>query len=94
VVEERTRRVPTASLNKMLKDAVANHPPPSKPGRWLKFFYVTQADVSPPTFIFFVNDPKQVHFSYRRYLENILREQFGFAGTPVRLSFRGRDENA
>jgi len=94
VVEERTRRVPTASLNKMLKDAVANHPPPSRPGKWLKFFYVTQADVSPPTFIFFVNDPKQVHFSYRRYLENILREQFGFAGTPIRLSFRGRDENA
>ena len=93
VVEERSRRIPTAALNKMLKDAVANHPPPSRPGKWLKFFYVTQADVAPPTFIFFVNDPKQVHFSYRRYLENMLREQFSFTGTPIRLSFRGRDEN-
>ena len=92
VVEERTKRVPTAALNKLLKDAVANHPPPSKPGKWLKFYYATQADVSPPTFIFFVNDPQQVHFSYKRYLENLLREEFGFVGNPLRLSFRGRDE--
>jgi GTP-binding protein len=92
VVAERKRRVPTAALNKMLKDAVAAHPPPSKPGKWLKFFYATQADVSPPTFIFFTNDPAQLHFSYRRYLENQLRETFGFTGTAIRLSFRGRDE--
>ena len=57
VVAERHKRVPTSALNKMLKDAVAAHPPPSKPGKWLKFFYATQADVSPPTFIVFVNDP-------------------------------------
>ncbi|MCC6790491.1 MAG: ribosome biogenesis GTPase Der [Thermomicrobiales bacterium] len=92
VVEERSKRVPTAALNKLLRDAVANHPPPSKPGKWVKFYYVTQADVSPPTFIFFVNDPSQIHFSYRRYLENLLREQFGFTGNPMRLSFRGREE--
>jgi GTP-binding protein len=92
VVDERSKRVPTAALNKLLRDAVANHPPPSKPGKWVKFYYVTQADVSPPTFIFFVNDPAQIHFSYRRYLENLLREQFGFTGTPMRLSFRGREE--
>jgi len=92
VVEERTKRVPTAALNKLLKDAIANHPPPSKPGKWLKFYYATQADVSPPTFIFFVNDPQLVHFSYKRYLENLLREEFGFVGNPLRLSFRGRDE--
>jgi GTP-binding protein len=92
VVDERSKRVPTAALNKLLRDAVANHPPPSKPGKWVKFYYVTQADVSPPTCIFFVNDPAQIHFSYRRYLENLLREQFGFTGTPMRLSFRGREE--
>jgi len=94
VVAERRKRVPTAALNKMLKEAVAAHPPPSKPGKWLKFLYVTQADVSPPTFVIFTNDPEQVHFSYRRYLENRLRETFGFAGTAVRLSFRGRDEGS
>ena len=93
VVAERQRRVPTAALNKMLKDAVAAHPPPSKPGKWLKFFYATQADVAPPTFIFFTNDPAQIHFSYRRYLENRLRETFGFTGTAIRMSFRGREES-
>jgi GTP-binding protein len=92
VVAERHRRVPTAALNKMLKEAVAAHPPPSKPGKWIKFFYATQADVSPPTFIIFTNDPAQIHFSYRRYLENKLREMFGFSGTAIRMSFRGRDE--
>jgi len=92
VVAERRKRVPTAALNKMLKQAVADHPPSSRPGKWLKFLYATQADVSPPTFIIFTNDPEQVHFSYRRYLENRLRETFGFAGTALRLSFRGRDE--
>ncbi|MBL8129371.1 MAG: ribosome biogenesis GTPase Der [Thermomicrobiales bacterium] len=92
VVSERHKRVPTAALNKMLKEAVAAHPPPSKPGKWLKFYYATQADVSPPTFIIFVNDPTQIHFTYRRFLENQLRDAFGFTGTAIRLSFRGRDE--
>lgn len=94
VVDERVRRVPTAALNKVLKDAVAKHPPPSKPNKWLKFYYMTQADVSPPTFIFFVNDPTLVHFSYKRYLENQLRETFGYAGNPIRMSFRGREEGS
>ena len=94
VVDERVRRVPTAALNKMLKDAVAKHPPPSKPNKWLKFYYMTQADVSPPTFIFFVNDPTLVHFSYKRYLENQLRESFGYSGNPIRMSFRGREEGS
>jgi GTP-binding protein len=92
VVAERHRRVPTAALNKMLKDAIAAHPPPSKPGKWLKFLYATQADVSPPTFIIFMNQPEQIHFSYRRYLENKLRETFGFSGTAIRMSFRAREE--
>jgi GTP-binding protein len=92
VVEERVRRVPTAKLNQVLKDAVAKHPPPSRPGKWMKFYYVTQADVSPPTFVFFCNDPAGLHFSYRRYLENEFRAVFGFEGTPIRMSFRARDE--
>ena len=92
VVAERQKRIPTAALNKLLREAVASHPPASKPGKWLKFYYATQADVAPPTFVFFCNDPKQVHFSYRRYLENRLRDTFGFMGTPLRLSFRGREE--
>lgn len=92
VVEERERRVPTAKLNQVMKDAVQKHPPPSKPGRWVKFYYATQVDVSPPTFIFFTNDPLQIHFSYRRYLENEFRKEFGFEGTPIRMSFRARDE--
>lgn len=92
VINERNRRVSTASLNKMLRDAVAKHQPPSKPGKWLKFYYATQADTSPPTFIFFCNDPTMIHFGYRRYIENELREHFGFEGTPLRISFRGRHE--
>ncbi|MGN6030429.1 MAG: ribosome biogenesis GTPase Der [Thermomicrobiales bacterium] len=92
IIEEREKRVSTASLNKMLQEAVAKHQPPSRPGKWLKFYYATQADVAPPTFIIFCNDPKQIHFGYRRYLENELREQFGFTGTPIRISFRGRHE--
>jgi GTPase len=92
VVDERERRIPTAQINKMLREAVAGHPPPSRPGKWMKFYYGTQVDVAPPTFVFFCNDPKAIHFSYRRYLENQLRASFGFLGTPVRMSFRGRDE--
>lgn len=93
VLKERERRVSTSSLNRVLKDAVARHQPPSRPGKWVKFFYATQADTAPPTFIFFCNDPKQIHFSYRRYLENQIREEFGFNGTPLRLSFRSRRED-
>jgi GTP-binding protein len=92
VIEERQRRVSTAALNRLLKDAVAKHAPPSRPGKWIKFYYATQADVAPPTFIIFCNDPKQIHFGYRRYLENALREEFGFQGTPLRISFRSRRE--
>ncbi|MGH2534000.1 MAG: ribosome biogenesis GTPase Der [Thermomicrobiales bacterium] len=92
VVDERQKRVPTAGLNRLIREAVAKHPPPSKPGKWIKFFYATQADVSPPTFVIFCNDPQQLHFSYRRYLENELREIYGFVGNPIRMSFRGRKE--
>jgi GTP-binding protein len=92
VVSERQKRISTSTLNKVLRDAVANHPPPSKPGKWIKFYYATQVDVAPPTFVFFCNDPESIHFSYRRYLENELRKECGFHGTPIRMSFRGREE--
>ncbi len=92
VVTERQKRISTSTLNKVLRDAVAKHPPPSKPGKWIKFYYATQVDVAPPTFVFFCNDPASIHFSYRRYLENELRATCGFHGTPIRMSFRGREE--
>jgi GTP-binding protein len=93
VLEQRQKRVSTAALNRVLRMAVDKHQPPSRPGKWLKFYYVTQADIEPPTFIFFTNDPKQIHFTYRRYLENELRKEFGFEGTPIRMSFRDRHED-
>ena len=92
VAEERRKRVSTSALNKVVRDAITEHSPPSKPGKWLKILYVTQADIDPPTFIFSVNDSKAIHFSYERYLENKLRSNFGFEGTPIRMFFRGRDE--
>lgn len=90
VHEERLVRIPTSQLNKLLQDAVAKHPPKGK--HQLKFFYATQARTDPPTFVFFVNEPSLVHFTYQRYLENKLREQYGFIGTPIKLFFRGRKE--
>ncbi len=92
IFEERKKRVPTAMLNSMVRDAVAAHAPPSVVGRKLKILYATQAEISPPTFVFFVNDPALMHFSYRRYLENRLRQSFGFKGTPLRLILKGRGE--
>jgi GTP-binding protein len=90
VQEERLVRIPTAELNRILQEAVARHAPPSKAGKRLKLYYATQPRVDPPTFVFFVNDPRLVHFSYKRYLENRLREHYSFLGTPLRLSFRKR----
>jgi len=88
VSQDRQKRVSTASLNEEIRRIIAAHSPPSVRGRKLKVSYVTQAEVSPPTFIFFVNDPKLLHFSYHRYLENKLREAFGFGGTPLKLIFK------
>jgi GTP-binding protein len=87
---ERTRRISTADLNRLLQEATARHPPKSKAGQRLKFYYVTQPEVDPPTFVFFVNDRKLVHFTYERYLENRIRDTYGFLGTPLRLVFRSR----
>jgi GTP-binding protein len=87
---ERRRRVPTGELNRMLMAATDRTPPPLVRGKRPKIFYATQAAIAPPTFVFFASDASSVHFSYRRYLENRLRETFGFHGTPIRLVFRDR----
>ncbi|MBE7553833.1 MAG: ribosome biogenesis GTPase Der [Anaerolineales bacterium] len=92
VQEERLRRIPTGELNRLLREAIAKNPPKGAQRQRLKFFYMTQAGVDPPTFVFFVNDRTLVHFSYERYLENVLREQYGFLGTPLKLVFRSRGE--
>lgn len=93
VHEARFRRIPTSELNDLVQNAVAHHAPPSKQGKKLKIYYVSQPGVAPPTFVFHVNDPELVHFSYERYLENRLREAYPFPGTPLRLIFRGRDRD-
>jgi GTP-binding protein len=87
---ERRRRVPTGELNRLVAAAGERQLPPMVKGRRPKIFYGTQAAVAPPTFVFFANDASAVHFSYRRYLENRLRDAFGFSGTPIRLIFRDR----
>lgn len=88
--DERRKRVPTAKLNQVVRDVFRVHPPPSFRGRVLKCHYVTQASVAPPEFVFFVNDPELLHFSYERHLENSLRAAFGFEGTPLKLVLRRR----
>ncbi|MFN2274928.1 MAG: ribosome biogenesis GTPase Der [Anaerolineales bacterium] len=92
VQEERLRRITTGELNRMLQEALSEHAPPARSGRRLKFFYASQVRVDPPTFLFHVNDPKLVHFTYKRYLENQLRARYSFLGTPLRLVFRPRSE--
>jgi GTP-binding protein len=87
---ERRKRISTGELNRVLTTATDRTPPPPVRGHRPKLFYATQAAVAPPTFVFFASNASAVHFSYRRYLENRLREKFGFDGTPVRLVFRDR----
>jgi GTP-binding protein len=91
VYQERQKRLPTNLVNDLV-EAAASHNLPRKGLRQLKVYYATQAEVNPPTFVFFVNDARLVHFSYRRYLENKLRQEFGFTGTPLRLVFKTRGE--
>ena len=87
-----TKRVSTSILNKVLLEAMAMNPPTTKKGKKLRVYYATQVRTAPPTFILFVNDEDLVQDSYKRYLENKMREAFGFFGTPVRMSFRERKE--
>ena len=93
VYQERLKRLSTTMVNSVIQQAVAAHTLPRIGSKHLKILYATQAEVNPPTFVFFVNDAKLLHFSYQRYLENKLRQSFGFAGTPLRLVFKTRGES-
>lgn len=92
VQEERLARLTTSKINKVLVEAQDSHSAPVRSGRQLKLFYGTQVRSDPPTFMIYVNEPKLMHFSYQRYLENRLREEYGFLGTPIRIVLKGRRE--
>ncbi len=90
IAEMRYLRVPTSRLNEVVQEAVRRHNPTVFKGKVMKIYYATQTQINPPTFVFFVNDPQALHFSYERYLENQLRYAFSFRGTGIRLQFRAR----
>lgn len=92
VDKQNSLRVPTGVLNDMLAQAIAITQPPSDKGKRLKIYYMTQVSIKPPTFVVFVNSKELMHFSYVRYLENHLRKQFGFVGTPIHMIIRQRNE--
>lgn len=89
-VEQNSMRISTSVLNEIICDAVQLNPPPSDKGKRLKILYATQSGVKPPTFVLFVNEPEIMHFSYERFLENKIRENFGFEGTPIRFVVKKR----
>jgi len=88
VANQNALRIPTGSLNEIIGEATLLNQPPSDKGKRLKIFYATQATVKPPTFILFINDKELMHFSYQRYIENRIRENYGFEGTPIRFILR------
>ncbi|MBO8159560.1 ribosome biogenesis GTPase Der [Thermosyntropha sp.] len=92
VAEQHHRRITTAELNRVINEAVMLNPLPGGGGKKVKIFYTTQVRTAPPTFVFFSNHPELIHFSYLRYLENILRQNFGFEGTPIRLLTRQNEK--
>lgn len=92
VVENHSMRIQTGVLNEIMSEAVAMQQPPADKGKRLKLFYMTQVSVKPPTFVIFVNDKELMHFSYTRYIENQIRESFGFRGTPLKFIIRERGE--
>lgn len=92
VVENHSMRIQTGVLNEIMSEAVALQQPPSDKGKRLKLFYITQVAVKPPTFVIFVNDKELMHFSYTRYIENQIRQAFGFRGTPLKFIIRERGE--
>ena len=92
IAEEHAKRVPTSTLNDVIGEAVLLNQPPSDKGKRLKLYYITQVSVKPPTFVIFVNDKELMHFSYTRYLENKIREAFGFRGTSLKFFIRERKE--
>ena len=92
VSENHAMRVATGVLNEIMAEAVAMQQPPSDKGKRLKLYYITQVAVKPPTFVIFVNKKELMHFSYTRYIENQIRQTFGFRGTPLRFLIRERNE--
>ena len=90
VAQNHAKRVPTGVLNDVLYEAMAVNQPPSDKGKRLKIFYMTQVSVKPPTFVVFVNSKDLMHYSYTRYIENRIRENFGFQGTPLKFLIRER----
>ncbi len=94
VYEEASRRVTTGMLNDLLNDAMARVQPPSDKGKRLKIYYMTQVNANPPTFVIFCNSEELFHFSYRRYIENCLRDAFGFEGTPIKIIIRQKGDDA
>ena len=92
VIENQSLRVSTGVLNEIMAEAVALQQPPSDKGKRLKLYYITQVAVKPPTFVIFVNDKELMHFSYTRYIENKIREAFGFRGTSLKFIIRERKE--
>ena len=92
VLENQTLRIQTGVLNEIISEAIAMQQPPSDKGKRLKIFYTTQVSVKPPTFVIFVNDKELMHFSYVRYLENKIREAFGFEGSPIEIIFEKKNQ--
>ena len=93
IIENQTMRIATGVLNEIMSEAIALQHPPSDKGKRLKLYYITQVAVKPPTFVIFVNDKKLMHFSYTRYLENKIRDTFGFKGTSLKFIIRERKDN-
>ena len=89
-VEEHRKRISTAELNRFFEEVIERHPPPTMHHRVVRLYYITQASVAPPTFVIMANQPKDVHFSYQRYVVNQIRKRFGFRGTPLRVRYRGK----
>jgi GTPase len=93
IAQERQRRIPTSELNTLLREAVYDHPPTAvHKGAHLRIYYATQPQVAPPVFLFFANNAEQIHWGYERYLENRIRDKYGFTGTPIKIVFRSRDD--
>lgn len=89
-VNEHRKRIPTAELNRFFDEVLERHPPPTMHHRAVRLYYITQVSVAPPTFVIMANAPRDVHFSYQRYVINQIRKRFGFQGTPLRVRYRGK----
>jgi GTPase len=93
IAQERQRRIPTSELNTLLREAIYDHPPTAvHKGAHLRIYYATQPQVAPPVFLFFANNAEEIHWGYERYLENRIRDKYGFTGTPIKIVFRSRDD--